>query len=139
MKKLQMVMAVIFVLCAGAAVSAQDVKPAYDMTGIWRSQDPGTAQVFQNGLEIRSIYINRGFSHFLTGTYINPTTIKGVQYRRNRSNGCFTVMAITMNVQSPDASTGDWEAMDGNCDLRQGQKGSWRSQRDRQLEQNTWY
>ena len=59
MKKLQMVMAVIFVLCAGAAVSAQDVKPAYDMTGIWRSQDPGTAQVFQNGLEIRSIYINR--------------------------------------------------------------------------------
>lgn len=139
MKKLQIVMAVIFVLCAGAAVSAQDVKPACDMTGIWRSQDPGTAQVFQNGLEIRSIYINRGFSHFLTGTYINPTTIKGVQYRRNRSNGCLTVMAITMNVQSPDASTGDWEAMDGNCDLRQGQKGSWRSQRDRQLEQSTWY
>ncbi len=139
MKRLQMVAVVFFVLFAGTSVFAQDFKPAYDITGIWRSQDPGTSQQFQNGLEVRSIYINRGFSHFFTGTYINPTTIKGMQYRRNRSNGCLTVMAITLHVQSRDSLAGEWEAMDSSCDLGAGQKGSGKSQRDNNLEQNTWY
>lgn len=139
MKKLQIMTVVLFVVFAGTSVFAQGFKPAYDITGIWRSQDPGTAQQYQKGIEARSIYVNRGFSHFLTGTYINPTTIKGIQYRSNRSNGCLTVMAITINVHSSDSLTGEWEAMDSSCDLRLGQKGSWKSQRDSKLEQSTWY
>lgn len=137
MKKFQIMMVVAIVLLAGTITIAAE--PKFNITGIWRSSDPGTAQVFQEGTDVRAIYINRGFSHFLTARYITPTKIKGIQYRQNRSNGCLTTMAITINVQSSDVHAGDWIGMDSNCDLREGQRGSWRSQRDKNLEASTWY
>jgi hypothetical protein len=139
MKRLQVIAAVILVLFAWTSVFAGGLKPAYDITGIWRSQDPGTSQQFQNGADVRSIYVNKGFSHYFEGTYVTPTKIKGTQYRQNRSNGCLTTMAVTIDVMSADAYAGEWEAMDGNCDLQKGRKGSWKSQRDKKLEQSTWY
>jgi len=138
-KRLQVAVAVIFVLFAWTSVHAGGVTPAYDITGIWRSQDPGTAQNFQNGADVKMIYVNKGFSHYFEGTYVTPTQIKGIQYRRNRSNGCLTTMALTINVLSADSYSGEWEAMDGNCDLQKGRKGSGKSQRDKKLEQSTWY
>jgi hypothetical protein len=137
MKKLQLMIVVSILLLLGTLALAE--QPKFNITGIWRSSDPGTAQVFQEGTDVRAIYINRGFSHFLTAKYITPTTIKGIQYRQNRSNGCMTVMAITINVETSDVHTGNWVGMDSNCDLREGQRGSWRSQRDRNLEASTWY
>jgi hypothetical protein len=137
MKHLQIMIVAALVLFTATIALADE--PRFNITGIWRSNDPGTAQVFQEGTDVRAIYINRGFSHFITAKYITPTTIKGIQYRQNRSNGCLTTMAITINVQSSDVHTGDWVGMDSNCDLREGQRGSWRSQRDKNLEASTWY
>jgi hypothetical protein len=139
MKKIHVAAAVVFVLFAWTSVLAGGATPAYDITGIWRSQDPGTAQQFQSGADVRMIYVNRGFSHYFEGTYVTPTQIKGTQYRRNRSNGCLTAMAVTINVLSADSYSGEWEAMDGNCDLQKGRKGSWKSERDKKLEQSAWY
>ncbi|MDP2630737.1 MAG: hypothetical protein Q8P56_04995 [Candidatus Uhrbacteria bacterium] len=137
MKHLQIIAVAVFVFFAGTFAYAQN--PKFDISGIWRSNDPGTAQNFQDGHEVKGIYVNKGFSHFFTGTYVTPTTIKGIQYRRNRANGCLTIMFITFNVQSQDSMTFDWIAQDSNCDLREGQKGSGRTQRDNKLEESTWY
>ena len=137
MKYLGIMIVAALVLFTGTFASAQN--PQYDITGLWRSQDPGTSQFFQNGSEVKLIYVNRGFSHFFNGTYVTPTMIKGTMQRRNRSNGCMTIMAITFKMQSQDALSTEWIAQDSNCDLREGQKGSGNSQRDRKLEESTWY
>jgi hypothetical protein len=137
MKTTRIMLVAVWVLFTATLASAQN--PTHDITGLWRSADPGTAQYFQNGDEVRFIYVNKGFSHYFSGTYVTPTTIKGTINRRNRSNGCLTNMAITLKVQSQDSLTTDWIALDSNCDLRAGQKGAGNSQRDRKLEESAWY
>ena len=121
---------------AGTSISAQGITPAYDINGIWgSSSDPGTSiQYYQQGIDVRAIYINRTFSQFVNAKYISPTIIKGTLYRHNRTNGCATNLMYTLNVLSADAISTEWVALDSNCDLRQGQNGSGNAQRDRKLE-----
>ncbi|MDD5287174.1 MAG: hypothetical protein PHD54_15095 [Desulfuromonadaceae bacterium] len=137
MKKTEIMLVLVLVLLTGTFASAQN--PKHDITGLWRSSDPGTAQYFQNGDEVKFIYVNKGFSHYYSGTYVTPTTVKGTMNRRNRSNGCLTNMSVTLKVQSQDSFSTDWIAQDSNCNLREGQKGSVNSQRDRKMEESTWY
>ena len=139
MKRYRIIAAAACGILAGSFASAADLRPAYNISGIWRSSDPGTAQIFQNGSEVKSIYINKGFSHYFSGQYTSPDLIKGTQYRHNRSNGCFTTMALTFRVLSENELTFEWTGNDSNCDLREGQKGSGKSSRDRKLESETWY
>src|ERR1019366_8345530 len=63
----------------GSPIVAETISPAYDIGGIWTNgHDPGGLHVFQNGGEVRIIYVNRGFTEFFSGKYVSATVVEGV-------------------------------------------------------------
>ena len=128
----------LIVLLVASGSYAQDIKPTYDLTGIWRSKDPGTQQIFQDGIDVKHTYIHRDFAHYMAGKYINPTTIKGIMYRTTRSSGCKTQASFTATATSANSFVWKWLGKDSNCDLREGQSGEHTYQRDSKLEAQTF-
>lgn len=131
------VLAIIAIRVSEAPLYGQ-FTPAYDISGVWKSKDPGTPVYFQNGIEVKGVYVNRGFAHFTTGRYVNPITIVGTVTRRNRSNGCVTQLSFTNTVTSADSMHSEVAGKDANCDLPAGWRGSGDSTRDKALS-DIWY
>jgi len=132
------VFGILIVLFATTISFAQEIQPTYDITGIWRSKDPGTQQIFQDGIDVKHTYIHRDFAHYMAGKYINPTTIKGIMYRTTRNSGCRTQASFTATVTSKNSFVWKWLAKDSNCDLHEGQSGEHLYQRDTKLEAQTF-
>jgi hypothetical protein len=131
------VVAIIAIRLSETPVSAQ-FRPAYDISGVWKSKDPGPQVYYQNGIEVKGTYANRGFVQFITGKYVNPTTIVGVVFRRNRSNGCVTQISFTNTVTSADSMHSEAVGRDANCDIPAGWRGSGDTTRDKALS-DIWY
>jgi hypothetical protein len=131
------VMAIIAIRLSETPVYGQ-FTPAYDVSGVWRCKDPGLADYYQNGIEVRAVIVNRGFAHLMSGKYVNPTTIEGVLVRRNRSNGCVTQMSFTFTLTSADSMHGEFAGRDANCDIPAGSRSSTDYTRDKALS-DAWY
>jgi hypothetical protein len=131
------VLAVVIIKVNEAPVYGQ-FTPAYDITGVWTGKDPGPHPWYQNGTEVKGIYVNRMCGHYMTGKYVNPTTIVVTVYRRTRSNGCLTVLTDTITVNSADSLSDKFVAQDSNCDLTAGWTGTGTLSRDQKLS-DAWY
>lgn len=130
----------LIVVASASMVNAQPESPRYDMSGIWGgNSDPGGAHFFQNGSDVKGIYVNREFVQYFSGRYANPTTVEGVWLRKNRGNGCVTKMKDRIVLSSPDSISSNWIALDSNCDLAKGRTGSGASVRQKAVEERLWY
>lgn len=114
--------------------------PSHNIGGIWSNgRDPGGYHVFQNGNDVKSIYVNRGFNHFFSGKYTSATTVEGVCLRQNRTNGCVTKAKWNFYLVNADSMKLDWEILDSNCDIQKGNKGTDPWQRQKSVEEKLWY
>lgn len=101
--------------------------PAFDVTGIWKSNAGDTMELFQEKDEVNSIFVNPGWAHRLAGRYVSPTKIRMVVIRRTRSGGCEVTMDVDINVNSNTSLSGTGVASETGCGLTQGQTfpGTW--------------
>jgi len=91
--------------------------PTTDQTGTWSGTDGHTTYYFQDG----DFFANLIPDHFPDYKKTGPKTWKGQQSRMY--NGCLTEMALSHKWVQTDSVLADWEALDGRCDLKKGQKG----------------
>jgi hypothetical protein len=119
---------------------AQSVTPSYDLSGIWSNgSDPGGTHIFQNGSEVKSVYVNKGFVQFFSGTFVTPNSVEGTWLRKNRSNGCVTKIKETTSINSANSYSVEWVALDSNCDLAKGRTGKGNLTRQKAIEDSLWY
>lgn len=136
--------ALLLVIALGAVLvstaMAESVSPLYDLSGIWSNgSDPGGSHIFQNGSEVKAVYVNRGFVQFFSGKFVTPNTVEGTWLRKNRSNGCVTKMKETFSVSSANSFSAEWIALDSNCDLAKGRIGKGNVTRQKAIEDRLWY
>ncbi len=119
---------------------AEPVTPKYDLSGIWSNgSDPGGTHIFQNGSEVRAVYVNRGFVQSYTGRFVTPNSVEGTWLRKNRSNGCVTKLKESATVNSANNYSVEWVALDSNCDLAKGRSGKGNVTRQKAVEDSLWY
>ncbi|MGD1100676.1 MAG: hypothetical protein ABSA59_01315 [Terriglobia bacterium] len=139
----RLVYCILVVLAAtllGSSTVAETIAPTYDIGGIWSNgRDPGGSHFFQNGDEVKTIYVNRGFTQFFSGKYVSATIVEGVWLRKNRSNGCVTKVKERLSVVSTDTMNSEWEVLDSNCDLQKGKSGTDTLNRQKAAEDKLWY
>jgi hypothetical protein len=136
--------ALLVVFALGTALAstsvAESVTPLYDLSGIWSNgSDPGSTHIFQNGSEVKSVYVNKGFVQSFSGKFVNPNSVEGTWLRKNRSNGCVTKLKETTSVNSANSYSVEWIALDSNCDLAKGRGGKGNLTRQKAIEDSLWY
>lgn len=112
------------VLVLQNTVPASAATPAFDITGVWKTQSGETAQIFQESDEVNGIFVGTGFAHRWAGRYASRNKIKIVQIRRTRPNTCEMTMTIDITVNSASSIAVSWAASENACGLSAGQTGN---------------
>ena len=111
----------ILVSVMSSVAASPEVTPRFDVTGIWKT-GPYSYPFFQNDGEVKSILVANNFGHYYSGEFISPTQFKGIMTRRQKSNGCITMIEITYTMTSNNTMTEEQLYLDSHCDLPQGKR-----------------
>jgi hypothetical protein len=104
-----------------AVASAQAVMPTFDITGVWSSSGGGTVQIFQQGDNVTMLFVAPDVAHKFVARYVDATTVRGVQIRVVRADGCTTRMGMTYAVESNDLIGVTAVVLESTCGFMEGQ------------------
>ena len=135
-----LLLAITFATVFVSAAMAESVTPMYDLSGIWSNgSDPGATHIFQNGSEVKSVYVNKGFVQSFSGKFVTPNSVEGIWLRKNRGNGCVTKIKEATSISSAHSYSVEWIALDSNCDLAKGRAEKGNLTRQKAIEDSLWY